>query len=162
MDIAKSQRKDVHGMKSTDIAWLAGLLEGEGTFGIQKTGGYKGTIKIGLQMTDKDTVEKASDLLGGTLWGPHGPYGVSKQVTYQTSIFGTKAASWMMTVYSLMGERRQEKIRSLLTMWKSQPVMRAGRAATCHPDMPRSAKGLCSSCYMKKYHKERQNSHSFA
>lgn len=97
-----------------DIAWLAGLIEGEGCFKMQKTGGYAGSICIALQMTDLDIVERATALIGGTLWGPHGPYGVSKQQTFQTAIFGSRAASWMMTLYPFLGHRRRDKVRELL------------------------------------------------
>lgn len=139
-------------MKISDIFWLAGLLEGEGCFLVRKSGGYKGSIAIALQMTDKDVVERAATLLGGKLYGPHGPYGQSTKQTWQVVVFGKQAAEWMMTLYSLMGIRRQEKIRELLTMWKAQPVMQAGRVAVCHPDKPRYAKDMCMKCYNKEYH----------
>jgi hypothetical protein len=135
-----------------DIAWLAGILEGEGCFQTRKSGGYKGTPCISLQMTDKDTVEKVSKLWDAKLYGPYGPYGKSKLQTWQVNIFGKQAAEWMMTIYTLMGQRRQEKIKSILAIWKTQPVMKSGRMALCHPDKPRHAKDKCMVCYNKEYH----------
>ena len=129
-----------------DIVWLAGLLEGEGSFKIQTTGGYRGSVCIALQMTDKDTVERAAQLLGGTVWGPHGPYGVSKQQTYQVAIFGSKAASWMMTVFPLMSMRRKSKIKELVTLWKTQPLRTKGRKALCHSDRAYYANDRCKPC----------------
>ena len=142
-----------------DIAWLAGLLEGEGCFKMQSSGGYKGSICISLQMTDKDVVQRVTALLDGTLWGPHGPYGHSKLPTYQTAIFGSKAASWMMTLFPLMGERRQGKIKELLDYWKTQPTIIVDKRPLCHPEKKHAGKGLCTSCYMKQYHKEKKNSY---
>lgn len=139
-------------MTVTEIAWLAGLLEGEGCFQLRKSGGYKGSICIALQMTDKDTVEKASKLLKGTFYGPHGPYGVSKLPTWQTMVFGKRAAEIMMSVFVFLGARRQQKVKELLDYWKTQPVMRAGRMALCHPDQPRYAKDKCMVCYNREYH----------
>jgi len=66
----------------------------------------------------------------------------------------------MMTIYPLMGERRQEKILGILNRWKmSNRVPRAPKGqrymAICHPDRPRRADLLCEQCwrraYMKKY-----------
>ena len=65
-----------------------------------------------------------------------------------------KNIAWMMTLYPLLSNRRQDKVRGLLGLWKTQPVMKAGRAASCHPERMRHAKELCSSCYMKQYHRE--------
>lgn len=138
--------------ETKDIAWLAGLLEGEGCFLLRKSGGYKGSISIALQMTDRDTVEKAATLMGGKLYGPHGPYGKGKLPTWQVFVFGEAAASWMMTLYSFMSTRRQEKIKELLGIWKTQPVMRAGRMAVCHPQEPRYAKDKCMVCYNRDYY----------
>lgn len=129
-----------------DIAWVAGVLEGEGCFKMQTSGGYKGSICIATQMSDKDTIQKLSAIMGGTLWGPHGPYGVSKLQTWQTAVFGSKAAAWMMTIFPFMGIRRQAKIRELLAIWRVQPLRIKGRKATCHPDRPYSVKGLCKPC----------------
>lgn len=130
-----------------DIAWLAGLLEGEGSF----TWSY--TPQIQLQMTDRDIVERAAKLLGVGLRNPW-----MRKDGYQTVWScvpcGSTAISWMMTLFPLMGERRQAKIRELLTRWNKAPDMpRAPRGqrwmATCHPDKPRQGKGLCNSCYMR-------------
>ena len=142
-----------------DIAWLAGLLEGEGCFKIQSSGGYKGSISIALQMTDKDVVERVANLFQTPLWGPHGPYGVSKKSTYQTAIFGSKAAAWMMTLLPFLGERRKEKVIELLDIWKTQPPQITDRRPKCHPERPHAGKWMCSSCYMKKYRLEKKNSY---
>ena len=49
--------------KGTDIAWLAGLLEGEGSFIVRP----KNTPYISLKMNDKDIVERAANLMGTTI-----------------------------------------------------------------------------------------------
>lgn len=105
-----------------NIAWLAGLLEGEGCF-------YAGTRKVGdatyrrvalqLLMTDLCPVKRAADLM-------RVPWVKSKRITkggkplYRTNAHGRKAAQWMMTLYPLMGERRQAKIRECLDVWMKQ------------------------------------------
>ena len=97
-----------------DIAWLAGLLEGEGCF---RSVGNCPTIK--LSMTDRDTVVRAAGLLGLT----HIATVIHKNPTYKDAWViaanGRTAAGWMMTIWPLMGARRQEKITEMLKCWKS-------------------------------------------
>lgn len=134
-----------------NIAWLAGLLEGEGTFRMWRNAGsaYKGSISLALQMSDRDIVARAAELLGVKIWGPHGPYGQSKLQTWQCAAMGSKAAGWMMTLYPLMGSRRKLKFNELLNIWKSQRVVIDGRMANCHPDRKHSHHGMCKPCARK-------------
>lgn len=127
---------------------------------MRKSGGYKGPPCIQLQMTDKDTVAKAAELMGGKLYGPHGPYGASKLVTYQTSVYGSTAIGWMMTLYQLMGARRRAKIEEVIGIWKGQQTVLPTRKPSCHPARDYFAKGMCNVCYMKDYHSKRTNAHS--
>ena len=108
-------------------------------------------------MTDKDIMQRCADIFKTKLYGPYlskqkKVNGDNKKETFLINIFGSNAAQWLMTIYSFMGERRKEKIRELLSIWKSQPVMQAGRNALCHPDQPRHAKDKCMVCYNKEYH----------
>lgn len=111
-------------VETEDIYWLAGLLEGEGCFGAHtKTK----TPRIRLNMTDLDVVERAHKLLGATC--KISRVDRSKQNpnwkdTYNFTVPGRRAAGWMMTLYSLMGERRQAKIREVLFEWQDHPVRR--------------------------------------
>jgi hypothetical protein len=101
---------------SIEIAWVAGLLEGEGNFSLQSTGSPR--IKVG--MTDLDTIEKFRRITKTT----------DKKITvtskdghktkYDTAIFGNLAIQWMMTVYSWMGIRRKEKIKDVIEKWKTE------------------------------------------
>lgn len=93
-----------------DIRWLAGLLEGEGWFG------YYGTPRMTISMTDKDVVERVSRLTCKSITGPY--YGPTRRPVYRVSLNGRLAVEWMMTVYSLMGERRRGAIKTVLAKWK--------------------------------------------
>jgi hypothetical protein len=152
-----------------EVVWLAGLLEGEGSFGLRKTGKYQ-TLNIQLGMTDLDVVEKAAKILGTEVRGPYGPYGTNKLPWYSVSVNGWRAVSWMMTLWSLMGSRRKKKIEALLTKWRSYPS-RPRRPASdpnlpinCpHTDHESYSRGLCRPCYMREYHRKRKsNAHPTA
>lgn len=110
-------------VSALDVAWIAGLLEGEACFCIGsravKGKTYK-RITIQLVMTDKDIVQRVADMFGTRCcdmpWRP-----MATKATYRTACTGDRAAGWMMTIYKLMGERRQQKIRDCLDVWKRSP-----------------------------------------
>jgi len=98
-----------------DIAWLAGILEGEGLFR------FETSPRITLKMTDEDTVSRARDLMcSDAKIFVYQPSGRAKKTAYVFHIHGNLAIQWMMTIYSLMGRRRKEKIREIFTAWKNQ------------------------------------------
>jgi hypothetical protein len=75
-------------------------------------------------MTDRGIIERVSKLFNCTLCGPYVSKqkkadGSSKKETWFAHLSGNKAAAWMMTIYPLMGLRRQEKIKELLTRWRT-------------------------------------------
>ena len=100
-------------MKTSDTAWLAGLLEGEGHFHVRASG----TPRITLDMTDKDVVERAARLMKCPLYGPLREANLSKVWRAQAS--GVNARGIMMTVLSLLGQRRSKKVEEILQVWRN-------------------------------------------
>ncbi len=106
-----------------DLYWLAGLLEGEGHFG-DHTGSSTNKrryIRISLKMTDKDVVDRAAKLLGTKVhkYSWSADRNPNHSVAWVTQVSKQKeAASWMMTLYPLMGERRKARIAGLLESWR--------------------------------------------
>lgn len=119
-------------MKTKTIAWLAGLLEGEGCFLWQKPRWHgaerQGRPRVILAMTDRDVIDFVAALwrTGVSLRWPKGQP-VNKQQMYVAEIQSRKAAAWMMTVYSLMHSRRRAKIALILKQWKLQKDLRRGQ-----------------------------------
>ena len=133
-----------------DIAWFAGILEGEGHFH------WHSSPCIALKMTDQDVVKRGARLCGYpvTSYQPKGKLTYKRVYSFQIS--GLRAIGWMMSLYSFMGMRRQARIRELLQRWHEKPGFarlhrREDRSALCHPDQPWYAQGLCRRCYMRKY-----------
>ena len=111
-------------LSSINIAWLAGLLEGEGSFYASKR---STTPVIFLGMTDRDVVARAHALLGAaaTVSTIHqhkrlAHHGARKPM-YRFEINGGAAASWMMTLYPFLGERRRARVQALLQRWRTAP-----------------------------------------
>lgn len=111
-------------MRTSDICWLAGLLEGEGWFQVPSGSG----IKVGLQSSDRDVIERAAALLGTTVLGPYSSSGQNLKSAalrnepykerWSTVACGRVAAGWMMTLYPQLSQRRKEKIRTALLAWQ--------------------------------------------
>ena len=96
-----------------DILWLAGLIEGEGSF----RGAKNGHVGITLGMTDEDIIDRIARIMRGSKATVERKQGY--KAIFRFEIYGPKAAGWMMTLYTLMGNRRQAKIRECLKAWKT-------------------------------------------
>jgi hypothetical protein len=94
-----------------DLHWLAGLVEGEGCYKAQG-----GALALQIGMTDRDVIERAARILGTRVYVQ--PKTAPRKCIYATVVSGPRAAGWMMTLYSLMGERRKAKIKECLAAWR--------------------------------------------
>jgi len=130
-----------------DLYWLAGLIEGEGYFGIRH--GYSPTVS--LQMTDKDIVDRAHCVLGFGL--RHERTLPSGKGCYSWTVLRqAQAAGLMMTLLPLMGARRAARITECLTIWRAVPTKRLW--ATCRKGHLISGNNL-ALCQEGKYLKRR-------
>ena len=137
-------------MELKDIYWVAGILEGEGSFGF-----YRGSPCIQVQMTDKDVIERVASILGLNMRSPWVRKDGHKPV-WSCVASGKKAAQWMMTLLPILGERRREKVEDSIRKWRASPnIPRASRGsrlpAICHPEKPRMGWMLCKACYMRQW-----------
>lgn len=103
------------------IFWLAGLLDGEGSFlwirnSQARTGRWSYSAVVKVKMTDRDLVARVAELFGSKVNGPY-RNGDGKEV-YETSAHNSKAIQWMLTIYPIMGFRRQLQIKGVVTGWK--------------------------------------------
>ncbi len=94
-----------------EIAWLGGLLEAEGWFGLD---GGKYPI-ISLKMTDEDIVVKVANIWKSTVTH-HKNY-------WMTRIYAGRAVGWMMTVYPFLGRCRKDKVARIIGFWKNYPSL---------------------------------------
>jgi hypothetical protein len=118
-----------------EIAWFAGLLEGEGYFGMapnRTRGRTERYPSIVIAMCDQDVVERCARLLG-----TRASHLKSRQEhhkpTYRCLIRGTGAIEWMLRIYPYMGRRRQAKIREIVEEWRTVPLLKAPRMKRSEP-----------------------------
>lgn len=98
-------------MSDREFFWLAGLLEGEGSF-LPGPPSATNSVRIALTMTDADVVERVAALWSVSYhevrrdrcrlmgWKPN----------YYVHLRGRRAVEMMKLLRPLMGQRRQEQI----------------------------------------------------
>jgi hypothetical protein len=102
-------------INTLDIAWLAGLWEGEGCFSLNRE-----RPRMTINMKDKDIIERAHSLMKVKTNIATNDYRKNSMcnITYSFSLNGRDAIEWMMTFYTFFGSRRQNKIKSIISLWK--------------------------------------------
>lgn len=99
-------------MDSLDIAWLAGIVEGEGCFNGPENS--SGSFKLRVQMSDKDIIDRLQQITGvGTIKPKKSKEGLRQNWTWgvYTTADTVRLACAMAP---LLGERRRAKIMELI------------------------------------------------
>lgn len=101
------------------VRWLAGLLEGEGSFytcAPKVKGKYYPYPTIRVRMTDREPIERVSRFFGSTC-GQLKDLPSGKPL-FQTAACSLTAAGWMMTLWADMSPRRRAQIKTALSRWQ--------------------------------------------
>lgn len=100
-----------------DIYWLAGMIEGEGHF---RTVVTNTTPVMSFGSSDFDIALRVSTLVDCPI-RYHAPKKVHYKPMFRVDVTGRKAVGWMLTLYSILGKRRQQRIRGILITWGQTP-----------------------------------------
>lgn len=100
------------------LAWLAGLLEGEGYFclGTQNKYDKQKRIMIAIRMTDRDIIEKVARIFDARIQFKRAQTKTWKEV-WCAEIYGRKAIDLMVLLYPYMGTRRKARINEIIAYW---------------------------------------------
>lgn len=129
------------GITSQQINWVAGILEGEGCFYSRKIKSrskvpnkpVSSTPCIKIGMADEDVIAKLAKLFSCSYTKRVHRYRIAKPL-YTIDLYGSRAMGWMMTIYSLMGNRRKGKIMEELSYWRTNGrIKKEARRALCYP-----------------------------
>jgi hypothetical protein len=142
----------IDGSTSTDpraLSWLAGLLEGEGTFA--STCDKKGTCYpvISVNMCDGSVVRNAARLLDAPSVALREARYEQWRPTFVAQVGGAHAAEWMKRLRVFMGHRRTEAIDAALSQY--HPIRLVNPPKTCVVPSclePHRGRGLCHKHYM--------------
>jgi hypothetical protein len=133
------------------VAWLAGLLEGEGSFLSARLGRYC-YPRVQMTMCDRFVLERAMSLMPSShLYAVRNDRGIARgwSQSWIVTVNGPPAAAVMSAVLRWMGSRRTSAINRSLSAWR--PIRTAPRRSSCIvPGCPRphAARGLCNTHYM--------------
>lgn len=96
------------------LAWLAGLLEAEGTF-LRPPPSMPNCPIVSCRMTDRDVVERVGAYFGTTVMAiDKGRY----RTEYAATLKGGGAVDFMTEIRPLMGRRRQQAIDAAIKLYK--------------------------------------------
>lgn len=119
-------------MREADIAWIAGIVEGEGTFCIAGPNGRRTYPQIIVEMSDKDVVEKLAAFWTSTVrCRPRAPF----KDLYKATLSGKNAAIWMLRLYPLLGARRRGRVREILKAYGTREIRKPGPKP--HVELPK-------------------------
>lgn len=104
-------------MAVRSIEWLAGLLEGDGSFILGN--GIRKCPRLNLAMLDKDVVEEAALLMKSTITEQKTPKG--DKVMYRTAIARRSVLEPLLEqLYPYLGIRRQQRVREMLAFYNQE------------------------------------------
>lgn len=108
-----------YGSHPYELGYVAGIIDGEGYIRRPSCGR---TIEIKVKMTDLDVLERCKRITGvGSISGPYVPSNGNKP-QWTWAIGARDSAALAMTIYPLMSDRRQERIREALLEWRKRPL----------------------------------------
>ena len=97
-----------------NLMWAAGFLDGEGSF----SSGKGSPIVQGHQVSIEPLIE-LQRLFGGSIACYSRPNNPKAQPIHVWTVCGSRAAGVMMTLFTLLTERRQEQIKNVLVKWRA-------------------------------------------
>jgi hypothetical protein len=100
----------------TELAWAAGFLDGEGSFGNygENKRDSKRRYRIQAVQVRREALDRLQEALGGAVRGPYGPYSGNRQPYYSWQIFASEAkeATEALMPY-LCSQKREQAIAAL-------------------------------------------------
>lgn len=123
-----------------NVAWLAGLYEGEGCVVAPPSGGIRAKISMG----DRDILERYCTLSGATLTGPHPACGVGTQPYWMATINGRAAYALLAAIFDWLGNRRRAQVTKAIARWATQTQWRKLTGTQVREIRARHADGGCS------------------
>lgn len=123
--------------ETSELAWLAGLLEGEGSFAVIRNHVRGRTYEypqIVVTMTDQDVIERVAHLFGNSVYHlgvPKSHDNRARLPQYRAQVSGASAAAWMRRLLPLMGARRGRRIQEVLDSYGEQIPGEVRRILAC-------------------------------
>ncbi|HEX4500592.1 MAG TPA: hypothetical protein VH187_05380 [Scandinavium sp.] len=110
-------------MTELELVWLAGLLEGEGSFHVGRNYSGRGWyVQVRVNMIDKDVIAKAAALMQCSCLLRYEPSmrrrGYKPQ--YKATLHAQRAIDLMYKLLPHMGDRRSARIKEIIRVWEDR------------------------------------------
>lgn len=93
-------------MSEAEVAWLAGLVEGEGSFHLHR--GRRPRLQV--SMTDEDVIRKAHAMVGvGSVGGPYQSEG-KRKAYWQWNVYGAEVIELLLPHLGLRRAARAQEV----------------------------------------------------
>ena len=99
--------------ETNKLLFLAGLFDGEGSFGVWGKGNGRKSFQCSVEMWDKDSVDKFAEFFGGKVIKPRLRKAHWSQ-TYKWKLSGGRAYECVEMMIEYMSLRRQEKYENVV------------------------------------------------
>lgn len=135
-------------MNDVELAWLAGLFEGEGSITIAG----EGRFYLELQMTDEDVVRKAAAIAGlGRITDREGATEKHKHVWRWGVTATADAALLLEAMLPHLGARRSARAAEVLAAYRANPLRALKQY--CHRGHPLFGKNLRIATWRGQEHR---------
>lgn len=106
-----------------NLAWAAGIIEGEGYIGARPLGARSAGLQIQVGMTDQDVVQRLMDVLGrGNVTGPYSRSSAPHHKSiWNYGVYGKDAYAILVALYPWFGSRRAETSLASIRTWIALP-----------------------------------------
>jgi hypothetical protein len=94
-----------------DIAWAAGIWEGEGSVNYVNNGSTTPSFRVSVCQKDPEILYKLRSMFGGSILKPRLEGGKTIHVWY---LYTSRAHGFMLTLFSFLSTRRRIQIRKAL------------------------------------------------
>jgi intein/homing endonuclease len=146
-------------MNESEIAWLAGIYEGEGSCAI--TNGR--AIRVEIVMTDRDVMDRIQSITG--LGSIHivPARGKKHKEAYRWSIGSFEAVQFLLMIAPWLGERRAARAQKAIDNWNTNKRQSTKGDTQCvkghaydAPDNRRTKYGTCHLCNLEASRRYRE------
>lgn len=111
-----------------NLAWVAGLFEGEGWMGWRRSASKGPHLELRLGMTDEDIIKRlATTLAVGNVFGPNRKFAPDGREIKPNWVFyasGKIAYAIAVAILPQLGVRRTQQVRTAIQSWLDTPERR--------------------------------------
>jgi len=110
----------------TELAWAAGFIDGEGSFGIQRQKGKKDIAYLQAGQTDREVLDRLqATIADGKVYGPYTPRRKNDQPYYYYRLTGNKRVEEAgLKIYPWLSSRKKEQYGRAIRQLATEPVLK--------------------------------------